>query len=617
MRAFSAGVVLATFGSVFAAAPQDPEAAREQLNPVVWTQTAIEFPANTLSVYRAAKARLAPLRRSRTSASVEQDTSGTSWVRRPRAIVVDIDETVLDNSAYNAALVKQHRSYDDPDYRWADWVGDKQALEVKGAAEFITEARHLGYAVVFITNRECARDTAYGPDGQALTCPQEAATVENLNTVLGYHPEASDVLLRFERGEWKDSDKTARRQAVAAQYHIAMLIGDSLGDFVSPASYDPAVNAAHWGNDWFALPNAMYGSWEDGKRKVEEKYAALRPWPHGPAPTVTELTRDSSNPTTLAIVSWNLEWLGETGELRTQGFWSKCAARNWPNEQVGTGLPRCSVYGNKGIRTEAQFETKKLVPLRNSLQELAQRGMDILTVQEVRGPAALQAVLPDGYQIVCFTTKEDAQNVGYAARSAIAPQLACREITSIGVGRVRNGLEVKFNLGPEPVSLLSVHLKASCPTARMDTAANNNCRTLQQQVAPLEVWIEEQATSGRSFAVIGDWNRDLEQEIDGGFPARSDGSDPTRPIVAPKVRNLFPELNDGVPVASSFSLAAIDRSPAASGCHANLDQIVASKQLISKLDPGTLTSNTLSGALVAGESGASDHCAIETVMRLK
>ena len=99
---------------------------------------------------------------------------------------------------------------------------------------------------------------------------------------------------------------------------------------------------------------------------------------------------------------------------------------------------------------------------------------------------------------------------------------------------------------------------------------------------------------------------------------RADGSNPAGPIVPAKVRNLFPEINDGTPAASAMSVAKVDRSAAStSGCFAVLDQLVISDRFKALLDPRSLDSGQVAARLIAGPRGASDHCALETVLRMK
>jgi len=327
----------------------------------------------------------------------------------------------------------------------------------------------------------------------------------------------------------------------------------------------------------------------------------------------------------LAIASWNLEWLADPAVLLAADFWRICKSRGWPNEKPRADLPFCDVYRSHGIETAADYAKRKLTPLRQGLAALAARQMDILAVQEVQRPSALAAVLPTGYRIVCFTTRGDAQNIGFAVRVALAISPTCRQILPLSLERdpevprpVRRGLELTLPVNGATVSVLNVHLKSGCSHGRMDNAANDACMFLQHQAAPLEEWIETQANAHRAFVIVGDWNRDLEEELAGHYPARTDGSDPAGPIVPAHVRNLFPEINDGVPPASTMTVSAVDRSAADDGaCRKVLDQLVVSDRFKTMLEPSSLAGGRVRARLVRGPDGASDHCALEVVIRMK
>lgn len=327
----------------------------------------------------------------------------------------------------------------------------------------------------------------------------------------------------------------------------------------------------------------------------------------------------------LTVASWNLEWLSDPAALDAADFWRICGARGWPNGKLRADLPFCDVYQRNGIESAADYATRKLAPLRRGLAALAARQVDILAVQEVQRGSALAAVLPSGYRVLCFTTRGDAQNIGYAVRIAAGISATCREISALSLESdpeiprpVRRGLELNLSVNGAPVSLLNVHLKSGCAHGRMDNAANDACNFLQHQAAPLEAWVEAQANAGRAFLILGDLNRDLEEEIAGHYPARSDDSDPAGLIVPAHVRNLFPEINDGVPKASAMSIAAVDRSAAAGGaCRDVLDQLVVSDRFKTMLDPRSLTGGHVSARLVLGPRGASDHCTLVAAMRMK
>ena len=252
----------------------------------------------------------------------------------------------------------------------------------------------------------------------------------------------------------------------------------------------------------------------------------------------------------LVLASWNMAWLAD---LRAPDFWSNCRSGN------GRDLPRdshppCDAYHRLGIGDAAAYEAIKLRAVRAALADLATRGADVIALQEVQGPIALARVLPSEFRMVCLTTRDDGLNLAFVVRRGHEAALECREIVALSLEDdptvkrpVRRGLELTFRWGGHEIAMLNIHLKAACPRGRMDDGGNAACRVLQAQAAPLEDWIEQQARADRGFMVIGDWNRDLEQEVRGGFPARSDGGDPASPVTAALVRNLYAEINDGDP----------------------------------------------------------------------
>ncbi|WP_158218919.1 HAD family acid phosphatase [Roseateles aquatilis] len=607
-----ARVALLTFAAlaVSTASLAQPVESRENLNATLWYQKAVERSAVTLVVYRDATAKLVAARHATSqTASLEQARQG-HFSRKPPAIVLDIDETVLDNSAYNAGLVADGESYTGP--TWEAWIAARRAVAIPGVKAMIAKARALRYRVVFITNRACPAPATYGADGRHTHCPQKTATLDNLEAALGYRPDDADLMLRGERQDWDTSDKSARRLAVATTHRIAMLFGDDLNDFVLPAAYDPDQHGTRWGTTWFAIPNPMYGSWGDAL-SLQQRYDGLKPW-RDPA-TAARRVR---------VSSWNMEWLASAAALDAASYWSTCAAKGWPNERLSNELPYCDVYKRDNITSAADFLAKRVEPLRRTLAAQAALGLDVLAVQEVQNEAALRAVLPAGFKVACFTTRADAQNIGFAVRDGAPFGVSCRELRSLSLedatppGSVRRGLELTLDVAGRKVVMLNVHLKASCPTGRMDAASNANCRTLQRQAEPLEAWVEQQAVAGMPFLIIGDWNRDLEAEVNGHYPARNDGSDPKGPIQPQNVNNLFPEINDGEPVSSRMRVVAIDRrASAGKACHEHLDQLVVSDLLLNQLDASSLTAGVPAAKLVLGESGASDHCRIDTVLRLR
>jgi len=190
--------------------------------------------------------------------------------KRPRSIVVDIDETVLDNSPSQANTIRTGRPFNTSD--WYAWGETRKAKAIPGAVDFLNYAVAKGVKVFYISNRDEV---------------QKQATIDNLVKAGFNDVSAANVLLRV-----TESSKDALRAAAAGKYRIVMLIGDNLDDFSgvferrSVADRFAATDAAReeWGRKFIVLPNAMYGTWENAiyeyqrlteTQKAEKRAAAL------------------------------------------------------------------------------------------------------------------------------------------------------------------------------------------------------------------------------------------------------------------------------------------------------------------------------------------------------
>lgn len=249
-------VLLSTAGCASApapgldAGPESVPASSSLLDAVLWVRTAPEYRAVALQTYEAAETRLeAALADSSWTAAVEQERP---YRELPPAVILDVDETVLDNSPYEAGLVRRGETYR-PE-TWGRWVRAAEAEPVPGSLAFTKEAARRGVTVFYVTNRDHEHE---GP------------TRRNLEE-LGYPmSDERDVLLtEGERPEWT-GDKATRRAAVARDFRVLLLLGDNLNDFVSARGLTPAERLAlgaryedRWGTRWFVLPNPMYGGWE-------------------------------------------------------------------------------------------------------------------------------------------------------------------------------------------------------------------------------------------------------------------------------------------------------------------------------------------------------------------
>jgi 5'-nucleotidase (lipoprotein e(P4) family) len=229
-----------------------------QEGAIVWTQTSGEARALAYQAFTLARIML------------DRDLQVNRRGRMRRAVVVDADETVLDNSRYQATLLKNRENYDAR--TWTEWVNRAEAEAVPGAVEFLRYAASRGVRIFYITNRKDV---------------EKEATATNLKK-LGF-PDVNDRTLLV-RTDPKSSSKEARRRSVSAQFRIVLLMGDNLNDFAEVFDQSKTVadrlaaverNKTQFGTRFIVLPNVMYGDWEsaiyDYKFNLtEEEKAAKR-----------------------------------------------------------------------------------------------------------------------------------------------------------------------------------------------------------------------------------------------------------------------------------------------------------------------------------------------------
>jgi acid phosphatase len=218
----------------------------EDLHAVLWMQTAAEYRALATAIYaRAVPVLDRALQDPVWTAALEQTGAFGSL---PPAVIIDLDETVLDNTAFQGQLVRDRQSYTES--AWADWVRTRGARAVPGAQAFIRAAEERGVRVFFVSNRAAG---------------EEESTIANLRA-LGVETAGDRLLSPGEQG-WT-TDKSLRRAFVAEHHRVLMLVGDDLGDFVGVARLSPGDRAAlvdryadRWLERWVLLPNPSYGSW--------------------------------------------------------------------------------------------------------------------------------------------------------------------------------------------------------------------------------------------------------------------------------------------------------------------------------------------------------------------
>ncbi|MGF6496129.1 5'-nucleotidase (lipoprotein e(P4) family) [Luteibacter sp. 621] len=232
-------------------------AADDNLNAVLWSQTSNEHDFIYLQTFRDAQEKLLKAKADAGWDALAKDDRAAheSLKGLKPAVVLDVDETALDNSPYQARLIRSGGEYNEAE--WAAWCQEGVAKPLPGAVAFTKFASEHGIAVIFISNR--AKDL-------------NDATLENLRKA-GFPVAGKESFLglgTFVEGcEQSGSEKGCRRQLIASKYRVLMQFGDQIGDFANVYGNTAEGRAkamapytAWIGERWFVLPNPTYGSWE-------------------------------------------------------------------------------------------------------------------------------------------------------------------------------------------------------------------------------------------------------------------------------------------------------------------------------------------------------------------
>ena len=203
-------------------------------NDVKWVRTSAEYRALTRQAYALAGDKLPELARG---------LPAQTW-----AVILDADETVLDNSEHQRRLAVSRAPYDPK--AWSAWVSERAATAIAGALDFAKLVHSLGGRVVVVSNRSMA------------DCDP---TRENLRSV-GFD---ADLVLCMPPGEGNKNLRFERVQNGTAAPGMPALtvvewVGDNIQDFpkLTQAARTDSAALAQFGRKYFIIPNPMYGSWE-------------------------------------------------------------------------------------------------------------------------------------------------------------------------------------------------------------------------------------------------------------------------------------------------------------------------------------------------------------------
>lgn len=220
------------------------------LDANLYLQTSAEYRGCCYQAYNLAKYRL----------KEAKDNNRNS--RRPLAVIMDLDEVVMDNAGYWTMLLRSNLANDLRLWEyWEEKCGGMVGL-VPGAKDFIQTAERWSVAVFYISNRS------------EKFRPQNKQILQNLGI-----PVVDDNRLKLRTGI--SSDKTGRRREVEKDYLVVLLVGDNLRDFdedfrcpdldpKTPAELSAAIQQRKdavdrqwevWGDKYIVLPNPVYGEW--------------------------------------------------------------------------------------------------------------------------------------------------------------------------------------------------------------------------------------------------------------------------------------------------------------------------------------------------------------------
>ena len=205
----------------------------------LYQQRAAEYRALCLQAFNIARQRV--------------DESMRTGGNQPKAIITDIDETILDNSAYDVHQYSQGKEYEP--VTWTQWIAMSKADTVPGAASFLQYAASQGVTIFYITNRE------------EKERPGTLLNLQKFNL-----PNADNAHLVVRQGT---SSKELRRQQVAASYNVILLLGDNLIDFsavfekknLDDREQQTNRMVAEFGQRFIVIPNPVYGDWESAVYK--------------------------------------------------------------------------------------------------------------------------------------------------------------------------------------------------------------------------------------------------------------------------------------------------------------------------------------------------------------
>src|SRR5262245_46149907 len=257
----TAGLLVALPAAGTAAGQEAPP--NDLLNAVLWMQRSVEYKATALTAFALARIRLEQALADPNWTAAPKEQSG-AYQSLPPAVILDVDETILDNSGYQAWMALKDTTFDPK--TWNAFVNTVTSLAIPGAVEFAQYADGKGVKVFYISNRTAAEE------------PPTRKNLEKLGFPMG--GSVDTMLMTGKQPSW-GSAKGTRRAHIAKDYRILLNVGDNFGDFVDEYRGSEAerlrVMEEHrdrWGREWIMIANPSYGSFESAPDAHDFKLSA-------------------------------------------------------------------------------------------------------------------------------------------------------------------------------------------------------------------------------------------------------------------------------------------------------------------------------------------------------
>ncbi|MFC1610077.1 5'-nucleotidase, lipoprotein e(P4) family [Myxococcota bacterium] len=207
---------------------------------LLWMRTSAEYGAICMQTFDAAWQRIS---------SADSHEQG-----KPPAVVMDLDETVLDSLAFQYLHARSGEPWDES--KWLKWNTEHSDLIslVPGAKSFVDKLRNRGIHVAYVSNRD-----------QSLKAPTLRVLAR-----LGIASSENDIDLQLRADTGSKAD---RRGKILEEFEVLAYLGDNLADLseifdkTETTSHQDrfqqlCANRQRLGKTWFVLPNPIFGAWK-------------------------------------------------------------------------------------------------------------------------------------------------------------------------------------------------------------------------------------------------------------------------------------------------------------------------------------------------------------------